>query len=203
MKAHLKQSYRLILWGLIIGCGLWLAGWQPAYSIPQLQDETVTTIGAQADAYVKQSNPTTNYGTASTLLAQGTPLGFTTLSYIRFQVPDVVYDQVILSVYNQGAGSHYFALYEAQSTTTWSETLITYQNRPALGQLIVADGIWGYDWIRIDVTDFVNAGETVTFVLTHSQNSPLTFSSREVSGQAPMLSLYTGSPLECNGICPP
>ncbi|MCX4553696.1 DNRLRE domain-containing protein [Streptomyces sp. NBC_01500] len=98
--------------------------------------DTVATLPAADDTYANAGAPSTNYGTSSSLAVRGTSAY---LSYLRFALPPAPAGTVLksarLSVKTStqaGAGST-----DSQSvvpvTGAWTETGLTYNNRPALG----------------------------------------------------------------------
>src|SRR5689334_6943729 len=95
---------------------------------------TSTTFSATADAYVNQSYPDTNYGTATALRLDSSPVSH---AFLRFSVQNV-------SGSVTGATLRFYANSSSPSglsvagvaSTSWSESSITYNNAPSAGSVI-------------------------------------------------------------------
>jgi len=112
---------------------------------------TTQSVTATADSYVRSDAASTNYGTASTLSADGDPK---TSSYLRFTLPSAPagtsLTKAVLKVKTSSstsAGSP-AAYTVALSGTSWTETGLTYTNRPAttttLGSLTATSSSTAY-----------------------------------------------------------
>jgi hypothetical protein len=76
------------------------------------------------------------------------------------------------------------------TTNAWSETAITWNNRPAAtgGQIATANS-----WVEFNVTSAVSAPGLVSFLLTSTSSNSAIFSSREGT-KPPELVVETGTP---------
>ncbi len=95
---------------------------------------TLTFIPS-ADAYVIATSPTTNYGTATILRLDNSPI---TNSYLRFVVSGLNGASVTsakLRIYANSANSTGLTVH-ALANNTWTETAITYSNAPAAGSTL-------------------------------------------------------------------
>lgn len=140
------------------------------------------TFLATADAYVKQSEPDTNFGIKSTLKVDhgGDP----DESFIRFTVTEVSgpVQRARLRLYNTTNGSKNGpAVY--LTGDSWSEDEITWNNRPAQGEdaLENKDQVDTESWVEYDVTSAVTGSGTVNFILAADSGDAVAFSSREGS----------------------
>ena len=147
------------------------------------QTITSLTFTAEADAYVKQSYPTTNYGKSSSLLVTGAS-NPDMESFIRFTVAGAsgTVQAARLRVYATTNGTKNGpAIYAAG--TAWTETGITWNKRPARTSSAVDNKgtIGTSSWVEYDVTSLVTGNGTFSFVLAADSSDGVRFSSREGS----------------------
>jgi hypothetical protein len=160
------------------------------------------TIAPVADAYVRDgTNANTNFGTATSLVVKNTTTtGNNRISFLRFPLDTVgagVAGAKLRLFGSRPASSTLTDSAFAVSSNTWSETGITWNNRPPLGAkqgsgVVVTTTAQYFDW---DVTAFVQAQKTagasaVSFAVsmdTATGASPDTFNSREASANRPEL----------------
>jgi hypothetical protein len=153
---------------------------------------TFTTV---ADARVAQGSPTTNYGTATNLQADGDS-GIAQTSFIRFTTNGITgpIQRVTLRVFCTTNGTaNGPAIYLANSS--WIESGsggVTWNTQPALlSGAVDNEGAFGTNtWVEYDVTSQVSGNGTYTFALVADSNDGVTFSSREGSA-APQLVVET------------
>lgn len=142
------------------------------------------TFRAVADARVVQASPTTNYGTATNLQADG-DAGTAQTSFIRFEVAGISgpIQNVKLRVFCTTNGTvNGPAAYLANST--WTESGaggINWNNQPALlsGASDNKTTIPANAWVEYDVTALVTGNGTYTLALKADSNDGVVFSSRE------------------------
>lgn len=156
---------------------------------------------AAADAFVRDGDSAnTNFGTATTLDVKTSSTGFNRDGYLRFDISAAstiskaklrVFAKASTSTTSLGVGVFSVA------STTWSETAITWNTRPARGTSALSNitvggtSIGAYD---LDVTTYVKgqktAGKTAVSLALHcpSSVSPIArFNSRESSNSRPQL----------------
>jgi hypothetical protein len=138
---------------------------------------TSATFSPSADAKVLSASPTTNYGTAVRLSADLTA----TESYLKF----------IVSGISGSVKSAKLRLYIVDSTpdgatintvanTTWSETGITWNTRPAVGAILEDKGnIPNDSWIEYDVTSAIAGNGTFSFALIPVSTNEMEAQSKE------------------------
>ena len=139
-----------------------------------------TAFTPVADAYVSMSKPTRNYGSA-TELRLGTALAYQYRSYLRFNVtgitatPQTVKLRLWVTSGSDRGGDWYVA------SNTWSESLITWNNAPALSgsPFAVVNNISTGTWIEIDVTSLVTGDGTYSFGALSTSLDTAKFGSRE------------------------
>ena len=165
------------------------------------------TLAISADSYVVSGSASSNYGSDSNLLVKDSDSNnFDRATYIKADVSslgsDATQATLVLTVSGIGGESAVnrpVNLY-ALSNDSWSESAITWNNRPAKGNLLVSAMITSADVgneIAFDVTDLINgerAGDgTVSFVLEQpgSANALVRFGSRE-SATPPVLEIGGG-----------
>jgi hypothetical protein len=142
------------------------------------------TFNAVADARVVQTSPTTNYGTSTTLQADG-GAGTLQTSYIRFYASGIngSIQNVKLRVFCTTNGTaNGPAVYLADSNWIESGTGgVTWNNQPALVSGVADNkGAFGTStWVEYNVTSLVTVNGTYTFALVADSTDGVTFSSRE------------------------
>ena len=158
---------------------------------------TTLTFTSVADARVSQSSPTTNYGTATTLLVDG-DAGAAQTAFIRFNASGVSgsIQSVKLRVFCTTNGTaNGPAAYLANSTWTESGTGgVNWNTQPALlsGAVDNKGAIAAETWVEYDVTSLVTGNGTYTFALIADGSDGITFSSREGTA-APQLVITVGT----------
>ena len=155
---------------------------------------TPFTFLAQADAYVSEANPYSNYGSALTLLADASPRFE---SYLMFNVTNVsgAVQSAKLRLYVSNGSTDGPAVYS--TTSNWTETGIsgiTWATRPAATSGILADKgkIPSGAWVEYDVKPVVSGNGTYSFLLRTTSSNDTRASSREASSSQPELTLTVG-----------
>jgi hypothetical protein len=150
------------------------------------------TVIPNADSYVREAGPTSNYGTNVQLwVAFGTGANYQ--SYLKFTVSGVVgpLQSATLRLYSTSSTVDGPTVYGTDPN--WTETGLTWNNRPAITSAgmddkgAIATGIW----IEYNVTPLVTGDGTYSFVLVNTSTDSVSFSSREGS-QPPQLVLKIG-----------
>jgi parallel beta-helix repeat protein len=152
----------------------------------------VFTVTPKADAYVNESSPGTNYGNATTLRADASPVN---RSYLRFtvQAGGGSVTRATLRVFANTASSIGHSA-SGVADITWGETSINFTNAPAVGSVINSSGPFSAGtWAEVDVTPYVTGNGTYTLALTTTTSTAITYSSRQ-GGNAPELVVETGAP---------
>jgi hypothetical protein len=131
-----------------------------------------------ADARVEQANPTTNYGTATVLMVDTSPMAE---SYLRFDVAGLSgpIQKATLRLWVLDPTTNGPPVYSCGSAT-WTETGITWNAKPAAtsprdDKGSIAAGVW----IEYDVTPFVTGNGSLCLALSPQSSNGLDLSSRE------------------------
>jgi PKD repeat protein len=143
------------------------------------------TFPVQADALVKSSQPTKNYGTTAELRTRvGDP---EYRSYLRFAPTGLTGPptKAVLRLWATDASR--VASTVASTATGWGETTVTWNTAPAAGAARGAVGAFTAGrWVEIDVTAAVTGSSPVAFVLSSTSTDSAIFASRETTN-APQL----------------
>jgi hypothetical protein len=161
------------------------------------EERGTASIPPVADTYVVAENPTTNYGSQTKLTASNWNNPWHSQAYLRFTVPQPPGGMVIASaelrlVYQKT--SQQAALTEVRSVadTSWSETAMTYQNRPALGEIIATATLpqSGATVLRFDVSAAIRSPGSYCLAMTNPtpQSSTVVYS-KEQGADGPRLVL--------------
>ena len=162
-----------VLAALLVAVGV--AG-LPALTTPASAAVTTSSSVATADSRVEKSVPGTNYGTATSLGADASPV---VESYLRFAPTYTgTLRKAVLRLYASNGSVDGPALYTTSST--WTERGLTWTNRPARSTTPVADvaAVATGTWIEYDVTSAVASGRR-DFVLTGPSTDGTTVHSRQ------------------------
>jgi Predicted phosphohydrolases len=139
------------------------------------------TFVAEADARVKQSSPSTNYGTATTLQVDDTS-DPDLESFLRFTVAGVSgpVQNARVRLYTTTNGTKNGPAIYA-TNPSWNEKDITWNRRPARTSSAVDNkGVININsWVEYDVTSLVTGNGTFSFVLAGDSNDAVAFSSRQ------------------------
>jgi hypothetical protein len=153
----------------------------------------------RTDARVEEANPSTNYGGSSILRTDG-GTGSCVDTYLQYAVTNIPAGEKVqsakLRVYDtdnctaDGPAVH-------TSATGWSESSITWTNRPAKSGSGVADkgAVASASWVEFDVTPLVTSNATYSFVLSQPGADGANYASKEHSEatKKPQLVVTTGT----------
>jgi acid phosphatase type 7 len=167
--------------------GNWSAFSSSASATTPAADATTRTFAAEADARVQESAPLTNYGTSYLRADGGSDLDVE--SYLRFAVSDLAgsVTSAKLRLYAYTGTGNGPAAYSTGNT--WSETGLTWSNRPARtsGPTDDKGAIAATSWVEYDVTSFVSGNGTYSFALATSSSDGIDFYQREAASLQPEL----------------
>lgn len=144
-------------------------------------------FSVQADTYVDGGNPSTNFGTATTLRGDASPIQ---RSYLRFDLQNLIgyVAEAKLRIFAETSSTIGYQI-AAVSDNGWGETVINFNNAPAIGAVVATSGAYSANsWTEVDVTSLVTGNGLRSFALTTTSNTGLRYSSREsVSGNGAQL----------------
>jgi chitodextrinase len=142
--------------------------------------QTTSTFQPVADARVQEATPDTNYGTASTLRVNLSP-GAQVESLLRFTVTGMPAPvrSARLRLYATTGTVDGPAVHAASGT--WTETGVTWSNRPAPAGAAVADAaaVGAASWLELDVTPLVTGNGTFDFLVAPTSKDGADFYSRQ------------------------
>jgi acid phosphatase type 7 len=169
---------------LLLTCTVVLGGL--LVSLPNATATTVTTrFSPSADAYVSQTRPTANFGSAKELLAGSRPK--VRRSYLRFDLTNLsgTVAKATVRFYSNDTSQTGFEV-RTVSDDTWDEQTITYNNAPPPGSLVASvPQVPADTFTSVDVTALV-AGNGVVSLAVIAANR-LRLASRESGALAPQL----------------
>jgi PKD repeat protein len=153
------------------------------------------TLEPVADAHVKSTSATKNYGTVDHLrLRNGGTSSDTYRTYVKFNVAGLTAAPASakLRLYSTDGGPDGGSVSTAGNA--WTETGITWNGAPALGgtSLASAGTVADNAWVDFDVTSAVRGNGEVTFALTTTSSNSVYFTSREGVNK-PQLVLLDGT----------
>jgi hypothetical protein len=176
---------------LLLTCAVALVG-----LLMSLPDATATTVisrfSPSADAYVSQTRPTANFGSAKELLAGSRPK--VRLSYVRFEAVNLsgTVAKATVRFYSNDTSQAGFEV-RPVTNSTWDEQTITYKTAPPPGPVVAtAPQVPADAFTSVDITRLVTGGGVVNLAVTTTA-SRLRFASRESGELAPQLIVETTS----------
>ncbi|HLK99467.1 MAG TPA: DNRLRE domain-containing protein, partial [Myxococcaceae bacterium] len=191
--------------GAVAGCGdstaaseATLPG-EPVRQVAGLGTRTLTFTVA-ADTWADASAPAVNRGTQSVFKSDGAPSGE---AFLRFDVSGLngaTVRRATLRLYAVNPTSDGPEVYATSSG--WSETGLTWSNRPARAGVPSADSgaIAQEAWVALDVTPLVRADGAVSFVLLHTYSDGAEFLAREAGRNPAQLVLDVEDPSTGNTV---
>ena len=150
------------------------------------------TFLSVADAMVKSSSPTRNYGDADTIRLRDTEPVYK--SYIQFNVTDInePVQNARLRLYVTDAsdvgGAVYAVSNNGSNGAPWLESEITWENAPLVSgsPLSVLGEVNSDVWVEFDVTAAIAGNGLYSFGLETTSSNSVLYSAKE-SGQPPLL----------------
>jgi acid phosphatase type 7 len=156
-----------------------------------------TTLAPVADSYVESTTPGTNYGTNARLIVDASPAREI---FLRFDL-----SALTGPVQDARLRLHVADVTDAQSpsggtvalvnNTTWTETGITYNNRPtSWGNTVATVGAVSRNtWVEIPVTSAVTTGGKLTLGFRSTNDDGAFYDSRQTTATAPQLIVTSGT----------
>lgn len=144
------------------------------------------TLAPIADTFVHASNPSVNYGTRSTIIADGKPIRITYMKFDlgQFTGKTILSAKLRLKITDASTGTQAI---KAVADNAWSETGMIYTNRPALGTVYTSIGstVKGA-WKEVDLTSAVemNSGTLFSFGIDTVSDDELIFNSRNAGASS-------------------
>ncbi len=153
------------------------------------QTGPVRTFIPFADTYVDSAVPNTNFGMATLLKVDASPVQE---SYLKFQLSGLTGNTVTsakLRVYLSDNGSVKGGSVARMSDMAWSETATTYGTRPTIDGAVLANlgAVSIGTWYELDVTPAVSGDGVVSLGIKSSSTDGAHYASREDAAHAPQL----------------
>jgi hypothetical protein len=142
--------------------------------------QTTLTLPVAADAYAFKSSPSSNFGVATALLVDGSPVART---FLKFDVAGIGAKSVVsakLRLYAVDPSDAGGRLHRV-SSTSWGETTLTWLNAPAYDAATIGSigRVLINNWYEIDVKGQVNGDGTYSFALESTSTNGADYRSRE------------------------
>lgn len=149
----------------------------------------VRTFVPVADAYVDSGVPNTNYGTKTNVSIDASPVQEAYLKFVLSGLSGNTVTSAKLRLYDTDNGSVKGGSVARMSTTSWTESGVTYNNHPTVDGPILSTlgAVSTATWYELDVTGAVQGDGTVSLGLKTSSSDGVHYASREDSAHAPQL----------------
>lgn len=134
------------------------------FTVPvQAQDQLELLLSPVADAYVNEAQPTSNYGATNSMYVGTRNANRNVRCFLYFNISTLPSDATILSAnlsYRQALTSNILAGVTDQQirrvSETWVENQLTWNNQPAMGDLITTIDVQADTRRYVDLTDYVS-----------------------------------------------
>ncbi len=181
----------------------------PGGTATSASDFTVTiTLNPTDDARVNSANPSTNYGSSSTLRLRKSS-STTINSYLKFNVSGLSgpVQSAKLRLYvtdsSKSGGSVYLVSNNYEGTTTpWTEGGLNWSNAPAIAgtALSSAGAVSVESWVEFDVTPAITGEAIYSFGLKTTSSDAVYYNSKESSNKPELVvQLGSGASLTAKG----
>ncbi len=164
---------------------------------PAAELTTTLTLNPAADAYADSVGTKTKYGRRNELRVDGAPV---VNSYLRFDMQGLTgsVTAATLRVYATSSTSDSITA-NYVSDNGWKENTITFSNAPTIGAFIASAGpVASGTWVSFNVTSVVSGKGAISFALTTTGSTAVSFASREAGANAPQLVIQTEPPAPTN-----
>jgi len=147
-----------------------------------------TRLTDSGDATISEQNPTKNYGSATTLVTDGSPKSETLIQFTGLSGSTVKSARLQLYVTDGTDKSPTYCYL----TTAWNESTVNWNNRPQCAANPVGGGanVPDNSWVTYDVTSLVQAGH-LSFKLYASSTNDMVARSKEAGKGTPVLVVTT------------
>lgn len=138
----------------------------------------IRAFSPEADTYVSEAAPETNFGRSLLLRACGSPQ---TTTYLRFRLKKLPkhVTSVILLLHTRAGARTSYEIRRAEGLD-WREQRLTYANAPRTSMRYVAAKMVRHGaWSAVDVTQIVDGRTRVTLAITTRSHNCVAFYSRE------------------------
>jgi hypothetical protein len=168
---------------------------EPSASPTPPPTQSTVSVAPTADADCQATSPNANRGSSTNLTSDGDPL---TVTYLKFDLGAIAAGSITkavlrMKVSNPSTGTHSVRL---ATSSSWTESTITYANRPSLGSALAGFHPGTSNaWIEVDLTAALQAkaGQTVTLGIDTTSADGFVFNARESSVDRPTLVVTAGS----------
>ncbi|MGG1552595.1 DUF7594 domain-containing protein [Paenibacillus ferrarius] len=164
-------------------------------AVPSVAGAATSTLTPSDDAYVHEGNPTSNYGTATSLYVKNDP-GASRYSFLKFSLAGISgVTSAKLRIYGSASSNTELSAYK--TTDSWTQSGITWNTKPTVGASAGSIPINTTNtYNEIDVTAYVTAeagGDgVVSFALQESVGKYTTLNSKENASNKPQLVIESG-----------
>lgn len=159
-----------------------------------LNSSATTTIGLLADSHVRSgTTANTNYGSAGKVKSDANDSGSVIEAYVRFRIGDVgSISNARLRLYVKNGSSGPLRVNRV-SSTSWSETSITWNNKPVVdGPLVATIGATTAEtWVNVDITSVARPNTTISLAILSRTSDGFDFSSRNATSNRPQVVIDT------------
>lgn len=161
-------------------------------NLGEVSSALTTTLGLTADSYVRSNQASSNFGSTTTLYADGSDGGGILHTYVRFTVGDVgTISNVKLRLFVKDTTSQTYNVV-AVADDSWGESTITWGNKPATGVTLTSfTATTDEAFKELDITSGVQPNSTISLAIVPASGTTngVDFRSKEASnsGERPQV----------------
>ena len=154
---------------------------------------SVLTFAPDADTYVQAANPGTNFGSASSLATDNSPIQHILLRFTVSGIGANPIQGVKLRLYcknGSSIGGHFYSVVD----DTWGENTVTWATAPEPDTLVTSLGAVTTDtWYEVDLTSLVTEDGTYSLRVSSTSTNGAEYASKERAGFGPQIVVTLGS----------
>jgi hypothetical protein len=147
-------------------------------------------IALSADTYIRADRPTSNFGLATTIQVDGSPLKQVLFKLTLNGISGASVVSARLRLYCTDSSSFGGDVHLAP--TTWDEWAVTWDTAPAPDSAVVTSlgAVTSGNWYEVDLSSVITGNGTYSFRITSSSSNGADYASREAgNGLEPTLVL--------------
>jgi hypothetical protein len=141
------------------------------------------TFGAAADAYVAADQPKKNFGSATTLQVDNSPVRHTLIRFTVSGVGSRALQSATLRLYCTRGSTVTGGSFYPVATNTWGEKIVTWNTAPAAGSTAIASvgPVATKTWVTIDLTSYITGDGTFSLQVSTPSPNEAYYASREAT----------------------
>jgi len=166
-----------------------------SYHFAPLQQSGSLTFTPIDDAYIASGSATTNYGTATTLQVDNSPIKHFLLKFDVTGVNGQTITNAKLRLYNMDGSSKGGDFYRVNDNS-WQEETVTWNNAPTADTTLLASlgTVSANTWYEVDITSLITSDGTYSLRVSSISTNGADYSSKEGANPPQLVITLGGTP---------